>query len=106
MSDFVRDKIILVLGMVYCSEDIGLSLYFGQEKRDFIRITSLVNQGYKVFSMDNKHNAIHGRHCNANFNDSRRMTKSFRDQNAYRIDLRASYIILDYFFSPVINKIR
>lgn len=98
-----KHKKVLVLGMVYIDDNIknNLSIAFGQEKRDLIRILGLIKLGYEVFSMDDKHSPINGKHCNANFNNSRKMFKSMVTQQAYPINLRADYIILDYFFSLV-----
>lgn len=95
---------ILVLGMVYNNEtsaENNMSIAFGQERRDLIRILGMIKLGYEIFSMDDKHNPVNGRHCNANFNNSRKMFKSMSIQQAYPINLRAKYIILDYFFSIV-----
>ena len=67
-----------------------------------IRCEALSSLGFNVFTLDDKHNPVIGKHCNANFNDFRRMLKSFRDQQVYRMNLGADFIILDYFFSPVL----
>jgi len=94
---------ILVLGMTNGDYDSNIysqyAIDFGQEFRDFIRIASLVDLGYTVFSMDDKHPTIWGKHCNANFNDFRRMF--IKMKTAYPINLKATFILLDYFFSPV-----
>lgn len=97
-------KIILVLGMINGDyDDYNIynqySIDFGQEYRDYIRILSLVDLGFTVFSMDDKHEPILGKHCNANFNDSRRMF--IKMKTIYPINLKANFILLDYFFSPV-----
>ena len=106
MGDFVniinqQKEIILVLGMVYSVKEYDFLEPYGQEYRDLVRCESLSSLGFEVFSLDDKHKAIHGKHCNANFNDFRRMQKSFKYQQAYRLNLGAKFIILDYFFSPV-----
>ena len=98
-------EIVLVLGMVYINYNTEYSNYvepFGQEWRDYQRIISLINNGYNVFSLDDKHKPIIGKHCNANFNNPRRMMRSFKIQKAFPLCLKAKYILLDYFFSPVI----
>jgi len=97
-------EIILVLGMINDDyDDYNIynrySVDFGQEYRDYIRILSLVDLGFKVFSMDDKHKSILGKHCNANFNDSRRMF--IKMKTIYPFNLKANFILLDYFFSPV-----
>jgi hypothetical protein len=76
---------------------------YGQEYRDELRIGSLSDLGYDVYSIDDKHNPIIGKHCNANFNDPRRMIHSFKQQKSFPLSLSADYILLDYFFSPVSN---
>ena len=97
----VKD-IILVLGMVYTDLKFEELKPYGQERRDYKRILSLINLGYEVFSLDNKHKPIIGRHCQANFNDPRRMIYSISMQKCFSFNLNAKYILLDYFFSPVI----
>ena len=92
--------------MVYSKEDISMySIGYGQERRDLIRISRLISLGYNVYSIDDKHNAILGQHCRANFNDSRRLYQSIKKQKAFPEYLVAQYIILDYFFSPVFFNI-
>jgi hypothetical protein len=99
----VKKEIILVLGMVYSIDSIDNALSsYGQEWRDYQRISSLIDLGYEVYSLDDKHQPIIGKHCKANFNDPRRMIRSFKNQNSFPIRLHAKYILLDYFFSPVI----
>jgi len=93
--------VILVLGMVYNVSIDNMTQKYGQEWRDMHRILSLVNIGFTVFSMDNKHIPIIGKHCDANYNNVRRMVKSLKQQNVFPASLGAKYIILDYFFSPV-----
>ena len=96
-------EIILVLGMTNGDYDSNIysqyAIDFGQEFRDFIRIESLVDIGFTVFSMDDKHDTILGKHCHANFNDFRRMF--IKMKATYPINLKATFILLDYFFSPV-----
>jgi len=104
MSDFLNineQNNILLLGIVYSNNEYNILEQYGQEYRDLVRCEALTALGYKVFTLDDKHGPVLGKHCNANFNDFRRMLKSFEDQGAYRLDLRAKFIILDYFFSPV-----
>ena len=106
MSDFVniitQRKTILLLGMVFSDNSYDFLEPYGQEFRDLVRCEALSSLGYNVFSLDDKHNPVMGKHCNANFNDFRRMRKSFEDQKSFRMDLYADFILLDYFFSPVL----
>jgi len=101
-QSYTKDEVILVLGMVFDETNYNKSIIRGQEKRDLIRILSLVNLGYKVYSMDDKHQPVIGKHCKANFNNSRRMFKSISDQLSFQINLKADYVLLDYFFSIVL----
>lgn len=92
----------LLLGMVYSLEQTPKR---GQEFRDRVRCESLEKNGHEVYTLDNKHGdsmgskVKSGRHCTTNFSDTRRMIRSMKD--AWGADVRFSYIILDYFFSPV-----
>ena len=97
----INKEIILALGMVYTDIVYNKIEPFGQEWRDKIRLDSLSLLGYTVFSMDDKHKPIQGKHCDANFNNPRRMNRSIKDQNIFQINLGAKWIILDYFFMPV-----
>lgn len=97
----VNKEIILALGMVYSDIIFDKIEPFGQEWRDKIRLDALSLLGYTVYSMDDKHKPIQGKHCDANFNNPRRMRISINQQNVYQINLGARFIILDYFFSPV-----
>ena len=74
----VENEIILVLGMVYSDSINNAISSYGQEWRDYQRILSLIDLGYKVYSLDDKHESIPGKHCKANFNDPRRMINSFK----------------------------
>jgi hypothetical protein len=82
--------------MVYSDENIPKR---GQEYRDRVRCQALQDMGYKVRSLDNKHDDTHLKnHCNANFADTRRMTKALQQKwegETYQ------HVILDYFMSPV-----
>ena len=86
----------LLLGMVYSTE---LTPKRGQEYRDRVRCEALQQMGYKVRTLDNKHNdTTLENHCNANFADTRRMMRSLSkkwDGELY------SHVVLDYFMSPV-----
>lgn len=96
LEDF-RQK-VLCLGMVFAEEQHPKR---GQEFRDRVRCEALEKIGYKTFTLDDKHNGDrlgHGRHCTANFADSRRMLKMM--QNRWGEDNDFDYIVLDYFFSP------
>ena len=93
--------IILVLGMIYGILIDEMTKLYGQEWRDTHRILSLHYLGFTVYSMDDKHDHVKGKHCNANFNLVRRMHRSLMDQNVFPSFLGAQYILLDYFFSPV-----
>jgi hypothetical protein len=91
---------VLLLGMVHSFESRPS---FGQEFRDGVRCRALEQQGFEVYTLDDKHTedeAIAGKHCKANFADSRRMISSMRSTwGAITFDI----IILDYFFCPVSN---
>lgn len=88
----------LLLGMVFSEEQEPKR---GQEYRDRVRCEAMEDLGYKVFTLDNKHQDYvlgHGKHCQANFADARRM---FRSIKARWGSAKFDHIILDYFFSPV-----
>ena len=92
------DKRALLLGMVFSEEK---SPKRGQEYRDRVRCEALEKHGYAVRTLDNKHtdhNIASGKHCQANFADSRRMLKSMKAKWGKCV---FDEIILDYFFSPV-----
>ena len=97
-----KDEIILVLGMINSNTEYENLEIYGQEWRDFQRILSLTKLGFKVYSLDDKHEPIVGRHCKANFNDPRRMGKSLNSDESFAVRLHAKFILLDYFFCPVI----
>lgn len=93
-------KETLLLGMVFSEE---MEPKRGQEFRDRVRCEALEKMGYSVKTLDNKHDdmeARFGKHCRANFADSRRMLKSMRSK--WGGNFQFDDIILDYFFSPVI----
>ena len=101
-------KIILVLGMVNSNRRFNYNIKaknyakkFGQAMRDQRRIAALSKHGYKIYSLDNKHDPIEDKHCNANFNDSRKLLLSLKEQAVFPVALGADNIILDYFFVPV-----
>lgn len=76
----------------------------GQLFRDGVRSKALEDDGFIVRSLDNKHHETDVKcgdeiHCNANFADSRRMSKALR--SAFGDDIIFDHVILDYFFSPV-----
>ena len=88
----------LLLGCVYSEEERDLR---GQERRDRVRCDALEALGHDVYTLDDKHSAEKiqsRRHCQANFGDTRRMTKLMTIQWGYEA---FDFIILDYFFSPV-----
>ena len=84
------DSQILCLGMVYSDE---VRPGRGQEFREALR-----SIGYSVRTLDNKHAHIPGQHCNANFNDVRRMMRSVAGE---WVGITFNHVVLDYFFSPV-----
>jgi hypothetical protein len=91
-------KRALILGMIYSEETVPKR---GQEFRDRVRCEALENRGYEVYTLDNKHDLDEGRpgrHCRANFVDSRRMLQSIR--RLWGDNIQFDDIILDYFFSP------
>ena len=92
---------VLLLGMVFSDETEPKR---GQEYRDRVRCEALETLGYSVKTLDNKHKddvLTNGKHCTANFADSRRMLKSMNTRWEKSI---FDHIILDCFFSPVINS--
>lgn len=118
---FNLKKRALLLGMVNSNKIFDAPVQ-GQEYRDKLRCVALEEDGYEVFTMDDKHNSSEGaecRHCKSNFCDERKMviwlnkiwngeaseangagvTTLITMQMWYRI-MEFDYIILDYFFSP------
>jgi hypothetical protein len=92
---------VLLLGMYYSLETRPLR---GQGFRDGVRCESLENLGYDVYTLDDKHDYGEfeiepGKHCKANFADTRRMSISI--YKSWGFDISFDLIILDYFFSPV-----
>ena len=76
----------------------------GQLFRDGVRSKALEDDGFIVRSLDNKHHETDVKcgdeiHCNANFADSRRMSKALR--SAFGDDIIFEHFILEYFLSPV-----
>lgn len=99
---------VLLLGVFHCRKFddrvAGKEPNRGQLFRDGVRSKALEDAGYIVRSLDNKHhekdvNLGDEIHCNANFADSRRMSKALR--STFGEDIIFDHIILDYFFSPV-----
>jgi hypothetical protein len=94
------DNNILLLGMVFSDQLIPPSR--GQNFRDQVRCVELQNLGFKVLTVDDKHEDDYffpGKYCNANFNNDRGMLKQIQEK--WGNDIKFSHIILDYFFSPV-----
>lgn len=89
----------LLLGMVFSHHSVEPKR--GQEFRDHIRCQALRNQGYKVYTLDDKHDDSEiDEHCRANFADTRRMIASMKSKWA-ETNTKFNHVILDYFFSPV-----
>ena len=89
----------LLLGMVFSEETEPKR---GQEFRDRVRCEAMEDLGYLVYTLDNKHSDValkHGRHCQSNFADARRMFRSIGDR--WGMTIQFDSIVLDYFFSPV-----
>ena len=97
----IGPKTVLLLGMINSGNEYAFNEPYGQEFRDNVRCTALAALGYFVHSIDDKHADVNGRHCNANFNDFRRMLQSFERKTSFPLRLEADIVILDYFFSPV-----
>ena len=98
MTESDREHILL-LGMVYSQETFPKR---GQEFRDRVRCMALEDLGFYVHTVDDKHDdvsLIHGKHCNANFNNHRSMCRQIKTK--WGDDTKFSHIILDYFFSPI-----
>jgi hypothetical protein len=95
--------VALLLG-VFFSKNNGLVPSIGQGWRDAIRCFALESFGYRVLSLDDKHNestdeGVDKLHCQANFGDPRRMLKSIFE--SFGPGIKFTVIILDYFFAPV-----
>ncbi|RYH23645.1 hypothetical protein EON65_17655 [archaeon] len=89
---------VLLLGMVFAHR--AMTPKRGQEFRDRVRCEAVEKIGYRVYTLDNKHDGIGiEEHCTGNFCDSRRMLKSMKSK--WPENPKFSHIILDYFFSPV-----
>lgn len=88
---------VLLLGMVFAHT--ATEPKRGQEFRDHVRCLALEEQGYQVFTLDDKHEDQDiPEHCRANFADHRRMISAM--QNKWG-GIRFDHIVLDYFFCPV-----
>jgi hypothetical protein len=97
MSNNQEEKNVLLLGMVFAHQ--ATEPKRGQEFRDRVRCEALGNLGYKIYTLDDKHDdRIIEEHCRANFADTRRMMQSIKNKWS---DISFEHIILDYFFSPV-----
>jgi len=92
----------LLLGMVYSIEKDPSR---GQLFRDRVRCEALETLGgFTVYTLDDNHkssDAKEGRHCRADFNDTRRLEESIRE--TWPDSLQFDFIALDYFYSPVMN---
>lgn len=90
----------LLLGMFNSTEETPKHGQF----RDRIRCEAL-EKYYDVYTLDNKHDSKNllevkkGRHCQASFNDTRRMKMDILQ--TWGETIKFDVIILDYFFSPV-----
>jgi len=96
--------LVLILGFFFT---IGHYLPSrGQGYRDSERGISMEEDGYDVYSLDDKHNESDfksknknkNKHCTTNFNCPERMIRAMRKLWG---SISFTYIILDYFFSPV-----
>lgn len=95
--------VALLLGVFYFRNNRFVP-NIGQGWRDAVRGYALERCGYRVLSLDNKHNELmYGNddklHCNANFGDPRRMMISIFQ--IFGLGIIFNTIILDYFFCPV-----
>lgn len=99
-------KRALLLGMVYSLDEEHNDTGYGQCFRDMIRCRALETLGYEVYTLDDKHaskQARVGRHCCANFADTRRCISTMKATwpDMYKKRARSfDVIIMDYFFSP------
>jgi len=101
----VRPLAVLLLGMFF-----SIGVYTpsrGQGYRDSVRGYGLQNDGFDVYSLDDKHderefeesNQNKKKHCRTNFCQTDRMMKAIREMWGPSVGF--TYIILDYFFCPV-----
>lgn len=97
---------VLLLGMVYAHAATAPKR--GQEFRDRVRCHALSNLGYRVFTLDDKHDDEKiPEHVRANFADSRRMLQCIRKKWSTtapdgHVELpKFKSIMLDYFFCPL-----
>jgi hypothetical protein len=89
---------VLLLGMVFAHT--ALEPKRGQEFRDRVRCQALRNQGFHVYTLDDKHDDSEiEEHCRANFADTRRMITAMKSK--WPENPKFHHIVLDYFFSPV-----
>lgn len=108
MSDQSSPSNVLLLGMVFAHK--ALCPKRGQEFRDRVRCEALANLGYNVYTMDDKHDDSGiEEHVRANFADTRRMLNSMKKKwgdegSDGTISVKFKHIILDYFFSPVMEN--
>lgn len=109
---------VLLLGIVFATKEVTPSPATGQMYRDRVRCEAMVNLGYDVKTLDDKHDddedyavecekpspwpiqrtAVEGTHCRANFSDPRRMWRKMKQ--IWGPKTRFDSIILDYFFCP------
>ena len=74
---------------------------FGQGFRDYQKIKRLVELGYTVYTIDDKHDSIPELHCRTNFNMYRDFYKCIRKVFPSITLGIVQFILIDYFFSPV-----
>jgi hypothetical protein len=99
--------VALLLGVFYFKNNRFVP-NIGQGWRDAVRGYALERSGYRVLSLDNKHNeSLYSNndkvHCNANFGDPRRMMKSIFE--FFGLGIIFNTIILDYYFCPVSHSL-
>lgn len=112
------DQKVLLLGIVFATKEVTPSPATGQMYRDRVRCEAMVDLGYNVKTLDDKHDddedyavecekpspwpiqrtAVEGTHCRANFSDPRRMWRKMKQ--IWGSKTRFDSIILDYFFCP------
>ncbi len=87
---------VLLLGMVFSEE---FEPKRGQEYRDRVRCEAMEKLGYRIKTLDDKHEDTDiEQHCTANFAGARRMLSAMGKRWK---DPFFDHVILDYFFSPV-----
>jgi hypothetical protein len=94
----VLPRTVLLLGVCSGNDPATFRRGVGQEYRDYVRVTALEENGYKVVTLDNKHNSKPGKHLNASFTSPRSMKAAFQSDSmcAQSFD----HVVLDWFFSP------